>query len=98
MSDQRLDRMEQWQHNADERFDWMGTILRRLDGRLEALHQRVGVLHEDLKADIAAMPGHAGATRAELAALKQVTAERIDPIEAAVRQHTREISALKRRR
>lgn len=107
-ADGRFDRLEDWQRKADGRFDRIETgqrdltaDVRRIDGRLEHLHDRVGVLHTDVLARIAATGEARLPTKREMdqgfADLRELIERRLDPLEAAVRHHSTEINELKKR-
>jgi len=93
--DARLDRIETWQTRADDRFA-------RIETRLDSVNQRVGVLHEDVVSRIAATGEARLPTKREMDErfdeMRELFARRIDPLEAAVRLHSQEIAALKKKR
>jgi uncharacterized protein YPO0396 len=93
--DQRLDAM-------DQRFDAMDQRFTDVDRRLDENRREMRLLHEDTIGRIAATGENEPASRAEMLAgfaeLREVIDRRIDPLEAAVRQHTRDIEELRRRR
>ena len=80
----------------------MRTLLSRMDGRLEEVHQRVGGLHEDVLSRIAAIGDDRGPTKREMnqgfADLREAIGRRLDPLEPAVRDHSRRLNALDKRR
>ena len=94
-ADQRFERIDDWQIQADQRFD-------RIETRIEYVNQRVGVLHEDVLSRIAATGEARLPTKREMDQrfdeLHELIARRIDPLEAAVRDHSQEIAALKKKR
>ena len=95
MSEERFDRIEHKFADVDQRFD-------RIEAHLEHLHQRVGILHEDVLSRFAAIPDPTSRLEAKIdravAELTEVIGRRLDPLELAVRQHSKEIDQLKRRR
>jgi chromosome segregation ATPase len=96
--DQRLDRVDQRFGQVKERLDRLETGQGKMSDRIEALDQHMHVLHEDVIARIAATREYTGPTRAEFAELKEMLGRRLDPLEATVRLHSREIDKLKRGR
>lgn len=86
---------------SDERFDHIDQKLDRLktDVRsdLTGLKEHMLVLHEDVIARIAGIQEYKGPKQADFAELKEMIGRRIDPLEATVRHHTREIRRLKQR-
>ena len=72
------------------------TDVRRIDERIVELDRHMHILHEDAIARIAATREYPGPTRQEFAEFKAAFGQRLDPLEAAVRQHSAEIDRLKR--
>ena len=93
--DQRID---QRFGQVEERLDRLETGQVKMSDRIETLDQHMHVLHEDVIARIAATREYTGPTRAEFAELKEMIGRRLDPLEATVRLHSREIDKLKRGR
>jgi chromosome segregation ATPase len=94
--DERLNGIDRRLHGIDGRLDRLDARLNGMDGRLDDLDRHMHVLHEDLKHDISAM--YSGPTSAEFAELREIVERRLDPLEAAVRQHSIDIDRLKRER
>jgi hypothetical protein len=93
-----LDQVDQRFGQVKERLDRLETGQGKMSDRIEALDQHMHVLHEDVIARIAATREYTGPTRAEFAELKEMLGRRLDPLEATVRLHSREIDKLKRGR
>jgi len=93
--DERFERIDDWQKRADQRFD-------RIETRIEYVNQRVGVLHEDVLTRIAATGEARLPTKREMDErfdeLRELIERRIDPVDAAIRLHSQEIAALKKKR
>jgi hypothetical protein len=87
---------------VDARFDAVDARFNAVDRRFDALDQRIGVMHEDLIRRIAGASERNAVSRQELkdavAALTEQFGRRLDPLEAAVREHSRDIAELKRTR
>lgn len=109
MAEEQLDRIEKTltSHGErltrhDARFDAIDQTLARHDVRFDGLDQRIGVMHEDLIRRIAGASERDAVSRQELkdavAALTEQFGRRLDPLEAAVREHSRDIAELKRTR
>ena len=100
--DQRFTEVDQRFDRVDQRFDRLESRVDRIDERLDILNHRVGVLHEDTLSRIAAIDASDLPTKREMAQgfadLRELIERRHDPLELAVRQHTKEIERLKRRR
>jgi predicted nucleic acid-binding Zn-ribbon protein len=102
--DRRLDGLENSVERIDRRLGVVDGRLERLETgqsetnrRLEDLGRHMRVLHEEAMAAIAATREYSGPTKAEFAELKDLLSQRIDPLEATVRIHSREIDGLKER-
>ena len=83
---------------VEDTLERLDTGQGKMSDRIEALDQHMHVLHEDVIARIAATREYTGPTRAEFAELKEMLGRRLDPLEATVRLHSREIDKLKRGR
>jgi predicted phage gp36 major capsid-like protein len=92
--------------DMDHRFAEVKTDM---DSQSAELRRHMGVLHEEALGRIAATQEYTGPTKAEMnhafADLKETITRRLDPLEAAARQHSAalrrhdaEIASLKRRR
>ena len=88
MSEERFDRIDQTLKGINQRFD-------AVDHRIEDLDRHMHVLHEEAMARIAAIPGYAGATKGDVAELRNEMHERFEPLEDAVRHQSGEIERLK---
>ena len=106
MAEDRFDRIERWQSKADARFDriddWQSTAdarFERLEQRLSQLDDNMHVLHEDVMSRLKAMPEQVVPTRSEMmdgfAEIKEMIGRRLDPLEAVVKQDTKDIQRLK---
>ncbi len=100
--DQRLDGLDRRMDGLDRRMDRLETgqndLRNDLNGGLEDLGRQMRVLHEDAIARIAATPEYTGPTKAEFAELRDMIGRRLDPLEAAVRDHSVRIGRLERDR
>jgi archaellum component FlaC len=100
--DERFDRVDERFDRIDERFDRVDERFGRMDERFDRIDQRIGVLHEDVLGRIAATGEDAPATKREMAQgfadLRELIERRLDPLEAAVRDHSQRITALEKRR
>jgi DNA anti-recombination protein RmuC len=92
--------------DMDRRF---ADVKTNMDSQSAELRRHMGVLHEEALGRIAATQEYTGPTKAEMnhafADLKETITRRLDPLEAAARQHSAalrrhdaEIASLKRRR
>jgi archaellum component FlaC len=100
--DERFDRIDERFDRVDERFERIDERFGRMDERFDRIDQRIGVLHEDVLGRIAATGEDAPATKREMAQgfadLRELIERRLDPLEAAVRDHSQRITALEKRR
>ena len=113
MSEERFDRIDQKLTALESRFGDVDRRIDGLDRRLESglgdvnrriddLDHQMHVLHEDVIGRIAAIPDNTARLEARMdrgfADLKETIGRRLDPLEAAVRQHSAEIEQLTRDR
>jgi septation ring formation regulator EzrA len=109
MSEERFDRIDGKLQEVDRRFDAVDQRFDAVDQRFSAVDQRLDeldrhmhVLYEDVIARIAAIPDNASRLEAKIdrgfTDLKEAISRRLDPLEAAVRQHSTEIERLKQGR
>jgi chromosome segregation ATPase len=104
--DSRLDGIDRRLDGVDVRLDNLETGQRELRtemrGGFADLRTHMGVLHEDGIARLKAMPERDVPTRSEvneaLAACREDTDRRLDPLEAIVREHSKQLGQPKRRR
>jgi tetrahydromethanopterin S-methyltransferase subunit G len=105
--DQRLDGIDKRFDGVDQRFNGIDKRLDGVDQRFDALtaemkagfaetRRHAGVLLEEAKDLIRAIPEYSGPSKTEFAELRDLMERRVGTLEKVVRQHGTDISELKR--
>jgi archaellum component FlaC len=94
--DDRLGAVDRRLGAVDQRFDRLEA---HMDSRFDELGRHMRVLHEDVIGRIGALrEAPQAATKLELAELNESITRRLDPLEAAARQHSLRLDRLEQER